>query len=703
MEALLINCVEKSLNQFTLNNAIFLCERLRAEFPSEVNLQLLARCYLTNNQAYSAYHVLRGSKMAQSRYLFALSCFKMNLLSEAEAVLLPTEACEEVPNGAAGHYLLGLIYRCNDRREKAVEYFRKALSIDPLFWAAYEELCILGAAEEANIMFGEEATCRLQELYLVHESSHLQTASDDQFLDLDGTFQLEGMNLTRMKHVQGHDLKDAHQSHHEEAVLDESVTPVISDCPSNVPFCHTPSPVPPDLSGIAPLPSCRNVQLKSNIQRGEGSAKSIIDVSQRKFIEDKSMKVPRRFTSDFRLRRSARIAARKNATASTCTLNPLSFHSSTDDKGQNEHIKEGKWLQTPGDASSDYTAVISNSSSIVSGITDTLDLMRHIGEGYRLLCMYRCQEALNVYQKLPQKHYNTAWILSQVGKAYFELVDYLNAGHVFGLAHQISPYALEGMDKYSTVLYHLKEDMKLSYLAQELIAVDRLAPESWCAVGNCYSLQKDHETALKIFLRAVKLNSRFAYAHTLCGHEYAALEDYENGEKCYQSALRVDVRHYNAWYGLGMIYFRKENFEFAEHHFQQALQLNPHSSVIMCYLGNTLHAQKKSNEAFQMLEKAIITDKRNPLPMYYKADMLLSLGIFDKALEVLEELKEYAPCESSIHALMGKVYKECKIYDKAMLHFGIALDLKPFASDAIIIKACMQTLLAQDQLESNFN
>lgn len=145
----------------------------------------------------------------------------------------------------------------------------------------------------------------------------------------------------------------------------------------------------------------------------------------------------------------------------------------------------GKWLQTPGDASSDYTAVISStssfandrsfqknlsmkpsgsitdSSSIVSGITDTLDLMRHIGEGYRLLCMYRCQvlliqktypiwkrgldiilmyklsnnspkkrgkrakswyhwlalqEALNVYQKLPQKHYNTAWILSQVMK-----------------------------------------------------------------------------------------------------------------------------------------------------------------------------------------------------------------------------------------------------------------------------------------------
>jgi hypothetical protein len=39
-------------------------------------------------------------------------------------------------------------------------------------------------------------------------------------------------------------------------------------------------------------------------------------------------------------------------------------------------------------------------------------------------------------------------------------------------------------------------------------------------VGNCFALRKDHETALKNFQRSVQLDSRFAYAHTLCGHEY---------------------------------------------------------------------------------------------------------------------------------------------------------------------------------------
>ncbi|CAA7056579.1 unnamed protein product [Microthlaspi erraticum] len=163
METLLVNCVEKNLSQFMLTNAIFLCERLLAEFPSEVNLQLLARCYLSNSQAYSAYYILKGSKTPQSRYLFAFSCFKLELHGEAEASLLPSEEyVEEIPGGAAGHYLLGLIYRYAGRKNSSIQQFRKALSFDPLCWEAYRELCSLGAAEEASTVFGNVAAQRLQ-------------------------------------------------------------------------------------------------------------------------------------------------------------------------------------------------------------------------------------------------------------------------------------------------------------------------------------------------------------------------------------------------------------------------------------------------------------------------------------------------------------------------------------------------------------
>ncbi len=42
--------------------------------------------------------------------------------------------------------IIGILFcfRYTDRRKSAVHHFKQALIIDPLMWAAYEELCVLG-------------------------------------------------------------------------------------------------------------------------------------------------------------------------------------------------------------------------------------------------------------------------------------------------------------------------------------------------------------------------------------------------------------------------------------------------------------------------------------------------------------------------------------------------------------------------------
>ncbi|KAB2027330.1 hypothetical protein ERO13_D05G027200v2 [Gossypium hirsutum] len=759
MEAILTERIQNSLRYFMFKNAIFLCERLCAEFPSEVNLQLLAACYLQNNQAYSAYHILKGTQTAQSRYLFAISCFHMDLLSEAETALCHSnEPGGEIPNGAAGHYLLGLIYRYTDRKKSAIHHFRLALSIDPLLWAAYEELSILGAAEEATAVFGEAAALCIQKQYVHHgaASPNLHVSSEDYNLVLSRNFASEDVYSRQFKHTQGNNYRDIPGNYHAAAVSSGAVAQPQNGGPSNTSFYNTPSPMASQLSAVAPPPLCRNVQPNgSNLNTGntDGSPRSVVNTTiqapRRKFVDEgKLRKISGRLFSDSGPRRSTRLAGDSGANTNANTtavagngtnssskylgsskLSSVALRTVTLRKGQsraNDNIEEGIRNEAFDDARSNMASTTSSSfpsgdvrsleqdgatvlvggvvisgSKVISGTSEVLGLLRTLGEGYRLSCLYRCQDALDTYLRLPHRHYNTSWVLSQIGKAHFELVDYLEADRAFCLACRVSPYSLEGMDVYSTVLYHLKEDMKLSYLAQELISTDRLAPQSWCAMGNCYSLQKDHETALKNFQRAVQLNSKFAYAHTLCGHEYVALEDFENGIKCYQNALRIDSRHYNAWYGLGMIYLRQEKFEFSEHHFGMAFQINPRSSVIMSYLGTALHALKKSEDAIKIMDRAILADRKNPLPMYQKANILMSLERFDDALEVLEELKEYAPRESSVYALMGKIYKRRNMHEKAMLHFGIALDLKPSATDVATIKAAIEKLHVPDELDDN--
>ncbi|XP_022987617.1 cell division cycle protein 27 homolog B-like isoform X4 [Cucurbita maxima] len=679
----------------------------------------------------------------------------MDLLHEAEAALCPpNEPGAEIPNGAAGHYLLGLIYRYTDRRRSAIQHFQQALSIDPLMWCAYEELCILGAAEDASSVFGEAAVLSIQKQYLHHRSENLQTLNDDLNSASARNNNSDDVRTRQLKHTQSNNLRDIPTNYQGTFNLGGAASQIVNGG-SNISFYNTPSPVAAQnlqLSAIAPPPLCRNTQQNGSSINSLGAdscsrstVNSIIQAPRRKFVDEgKLRKISGRLFSDSGPRRSSRLAgeavantnvnAANNGTTNSTKylggskLNSITLRSMAVRKGQsfaNENIDEGIQNEAFDDSCSNASLSVSSSSSssgnrileqgatksvggsltndakIINGASEILGLLRILGEGYRLSCLFRCQDALDVYLKLPYKHYSTGWVLSQVGKVYFELVDYLEADRAFSLARHASPHNLEGMDVYSTVLYHLKEDMKLSYLAQELISTDRLAPQSWCAMGNCYSLQKDHETALKNFQRAVQLNPRFAYAHTLCGHEYVALEDFENGIQSYQSALRVDSRHYNSWYGLGMIYLRQEKLEFSEHHFRMAFQINPRSSVVMSYLGTSLHALKRSEDAMMMMEKAILADKKNPLPMYQKANILISLERFDEALQVLEELKEYAPRESSVYALMGKIYKRRYMHEKAMLNFGLALDLKPSAADVATIKAAIEKLHVPDDIEDN--
>ena len=100
--------------------------------------------------------------------------------------------------------------------------------------------------------------------------------------------------------------------------------------------------------------------------------------------------------------------------------------------------------------------------------------------------------------------------------------------------------------------------MPLCYLAKRAIDFDRASAYSCCVVGNCFSLQKEHDVALKFFQRAIQLQVRFpnpnpdpdpnpspnanpnpapnqpdlAYAYTLSGHEYSANDDFEKAMAC---------------------------------------------------------------------------------------------------------------------------------------------------------------------------
>ena len=67
--------------------------------------------------------------------------------------------------------------------------------------------------------------------------------------------------------------------------------------------------------------------------------------------------------------------------------------------------------------------------SVAEGL---MSLLQDLGKAYTALSQYECQHALALFSTLPPQHYNTGWVMCQVGRAYFEMAEYqkVSGAHV---------------------------------------------------------------------------------------------------------------------------------------------------------------------------------------------------------------------------------------------------------------------------------
>jgi anaphase-promoting complex subunit 3 len=307
----------------------------------------------------------------------------------------------------------------------------------------------------------------------------------------------------------------------------------------------------------------------------------------------------------------------------------------------------------------------------------TLDLLKKLGNGYYQLSRFQCQESLQAFSSLPPSQQSTPWVLAQMGRAHYERASYAEAEKFFRKMRVQAPSRLEDMEVYSTVLWHLKRGTDLSFLAHELVDSAWHSPQAWCALGNAWSLARDHEQALKCFKRATQLDPKFAYAFTLQGHEHVTNEEYDKALTAYRQAISADRRHYNAYYGIGRVQERLGAYEKAYTHFHAARCINPNNAVLICCIGAVLEKQKQIMPALQAYSKAVELAPKAAQTRYKKARALLAVGQVEAAQRELMVLKDLAPDEGTVHFLLGTLYRSMNERQLAVRHFTIALALDP--------------------------
>lgn len=213
-----------------------------------------------------------------------------------------------------------------------------------------------------------------------------------------------------------------------------------------------------------------------------------------------------------------------------------------------------------------------------------LTLMSKLGHAYYYLSQFQPKACLEALSGLPTEQQATAWVLSKVGRAQYEMMAYKDAKTTFQILRRVAPSWLDDVEVYSTVLWHLKDDVELAFLGHELTDSHYLEPQTWCAMGNSFSLQRCHQEAIKCFRRAGQLEPQLAYSYSLLGHEHFEAEEYGEATTAFRRALQVDPRHYSAWVGLGRAQERLGQGDKALRYYRSGEKVNPNNAALLTYI-----------------------------------------------------------------------------------------------------------------------
>jgi len=693
--------VEYSLAHYLYDQAVFYAERLVAELPSDDSLLLLASSYFRAGDSNRAYVLLQDRRSPEPRlsYLLGLCCLRLGKLDEVERALVgePATGREvssgDVAGGAAGLYLLGQVKEKLQYRDQAVECYRTCLKLCPCMWSAFESLSrlILGtpcapssARTFASEHFSDERLANDPVLHppMVNMEFGGGVGVSTQERQPDTAFDATQVAAAR-KRRRSDTLGSGGQSLPAKLATDgDSV--LLAPAPVTPPRIsqvgRTPLADRSSLPAPTQLPSAQSAEPPVTQPPTLAPARaSLLGHTPAQLLSRLS---PRRLLST-PLRNPV---CRSPAGLKRSTTNVIADASRV---GQETPVPVGRNARwSPGDDAA--TIPESEATKPTFG-----KLLRVLGEGVHSLHGFACREALSALQSLPARHYETGFVQDVVGRCHFEMADYRQA--VVFFARCCGPHRPVGLEYYSTALWHLRESVELSSLAQRAIRSDRLRPQTWCVAGNCFSLQTEHDQAIRCFRRAVQLDSSFVYAYTLIAHEYAATDKFDKAAEMFQTALRIDPRHYNAWWGLGNIYYRQEEYQNAMYHFQKAVNINSGNAVLRTSLGMACQCLGQKARALELFSVAAQSQQCGALACFQKGCALTALGRNSEAIEELRLAQSLAPREPCIHFQLGRAHAGSGNARRALLHLTMAMDLcgaKDSKDHQIIVSAQVELLRA---------
>ncbi|KAI1421343.1 TPR-like protein [Xylaria sp. FL1777] len=685
----LVQCVHYHLDNDLNENALFLSERLHAQDPDNSSwAHLMSLCCLRLGRLalaseYSRDKGIKGIHLGCS-YIFAEACLRQKTYADGIKALIQAQPLWSgkgqgdeqshserfLPDSSSVNRLLGRLYKANGDTKTAVKHYVAALEENPFMWDAFTDLCDCGISLNLPNIFKLKPSVPIE--MLAHgkatklKESQVKTNHPSSTSSLHRPEQPSNPITRAFSQQDPYLLADHHPVDNENnATVTGSKN--IRTASGNVPMTDFDVNMPSKKRRRSPA----NINTVGEISRKENNI-SLVGSMSSAFLAPQ--------------RRSARLVGRNKSSKALTDYSSIQVGPADDALKRRKPSRPNRLktsasrqapsaIPLPGSTASRNSKTAASTSSItkmgrVSHLNMTalveeeklhslVGLFLTLGTAYYHLSQFRPHPCLQTLLSLPAEQQVSPWVISKTGRAQYELLSYAEAKSTFQVLRKTAPSWIEDLEIFSTVLWHLKEDVELAFLAHELTDNHFLSPQAWCAVGNSFSLQNSSKEAMKCFRRATQLQPQLAHSYSLLGHEYYAAEEYDEASAAFRRALQVDSRHYTAWVGLGRVQEKLGRRDAALKHYLSAEKLNPHNMVLLTYIARVLDKSGEPSSALGYLRRASELGSPRTDVSFIKlqtTSLLLRLGRPAEALWDLRLLEKSASNEPHVHFLLGRAY-----------------------------------------------
>ena len=191
--------------------------------------------------------------------------------------------------------------------------------------------------------------------------------------------------------------------------------------------------------------------------------------------------------------------------------------------------------------------------------------------------------------------------------------------------------------------------------------------------------KKEFDSAIKLFTKAITLDSKLTKAYAKRGEAKSKLEDYQEAINDFSKAIELDPTYTSVYVQLAVCLNKVEQFEDSKKYFTEAIKLNPNRISTIDSYAETLIGQNKTDEAIEVLNQGILDNPTEPergMGIYWlhqgKGGIFFDLNNWEEAIESYLKALEYDRNRGYTHYNLGVSYYNNESYNNSYNSFEIA-------------------------------